>query len=41
MRPTTYSGLECDVCEQTFDDLDDLKGHVDEDGEPCEGAIPA
>lgn len=32
----TYRGLECSICEQTFDDLDQFRDHTF-DGQPCPG----
>lgn len=42
VEPLRYRGLECTVCgRDDFDGMDQFKGHIDADGQPCPGGTPA
>ena len=37
--PLKFQSLQCAVCGEWFDSLNDFKGHT-ADGEPCPGGTP-
>lgn len=35
-----YTEIRCGVCRQSFDGMDDFKGHTDYNGRHCIGGTP-